>query len=280
VSERKPEKGDSLGDRMKRYEVAARTSLSPRMPAIVRVDGKAFHTYTRGCARPFDRNLMDAMDSVAVRLCEQVQGAQMAYVQSDEVSILLHDYKRFASSAWFDKQVQKMASVAASLASSRMTRESVEVFGEVRECAFDARAFVLPESEVANYFIWRQQDATRNSIQMLARSLYSHRECHLKTCSDLQEMAHAKGANWNDLPTAQKRGRCVVRHPDGRWYVDVDPPIFTAARDYIERHLAIEPETVATPPPAAGAGDVCGECGCVGGVNYNCPACSGAGARK
>lgn len=233
--------GDSLGDRMKRYEVAARTSLPPRMPAIVRVDGKAFHSYTRGCERPFDGALMDAMDSVALRLCEQIQGAQLAYVQSDEVSVLVHNYKRFASDAWFDNQVQKMTSVAASLAAARMTALSPTVFREMREAAFDARAFVLPEAEVANYFVWRQQDATRNSIQMLARSLYSHRECHLKTCSDLQEMTHAKGANWNDLPVAHRRGRCVVR-VDGAWRVDQTPPIFTSDRAYIERLLAVEPE--------------------------------------
>jgi tRNA(His) guanylyltransferase len=251
---------DSLGDRMKRYEVAARSSLPPRMPAILRVDGKAFHSYTRGLRRPFDPIFMRAMDDVAKRLCEEIQGAQLAYVQSDEVSVLVHNYKRHATTAWFDNQVQKMVSVAAAVATSTMVMKSMEVFGRFKECAFDARVFVLPESEVCNYFIWRMQDSSRNSIQMLARSLYSHKECHNKNTSELQEMTFQKGENWNDLPIGQRRGRVVKRLgepytlklPNGvkmvgrglveSWQVDAEPPIFTADRGYIEQHLAIEDE--------------------------------------
>ena len=130
---------DSLGDRMKRYETATRTSLVPRMPAIVRVDGKAFHSYTRGLAKPFDVLFMRAMNDVARKLCEEIQGAQLAYVQSDEVSVLVHSYKRFASTPWFDNQVQKMVSVAAAVATSQMVMNSQNVFGHLKECAFDAR---------------------------------------------------------------------------------------------------------------------------------------------
>lgn len=96
---------DSLGDRMKGYEQAARVRLPMRMPVILRIDGRAFHTYTRDCDKPFDTKLMAAMDDVALRLCEEVQGAQIAYVQSDEISILVHNYKRLQSQAWFDNQV-------------------------------------------------------------------------------------------------------------------------------------------------------------------------------
>ena len=251
---------DSLGDRMKRYEIAARTSLPPRMPVILRVDGKAFHSYTRGLRRPFDVAFMRAMDAVALKLCEEIQGAQLAYVQSDEVSVLVHSYKRHATSAWFDSQVQKMVSVAGATASSKMVMESLKIFGHHKECAFDARVFVLPESEVCNYFLWRQNDAVRNSIQMLARSLYSHKECHNKNTSELQEMTFQKGKNWNDLPIGQRRGRVVKRLgepyslklPNGAmavgrglvesWQVDAEPPIFTADRGYIEQHLPVEEE--------------------------------------
>lgn len=241
---------DSLGDRMKGYEIAARTALPRRMPVIMRVDGKAFHTYTRGLARPFDAALTNAMDLVAIALCSEIQGAQLAYIQSDEISILIHGYKRFASASWFDNEVQKMTSVAGSIAGATMTAASPSIFaGTVKLAYFDARVAIYPEAEVCNYFVWRQQDAVRNSIQMSAQALYSQRQLHGKPCSELQDMIHAKGQNWNDLPTRQKRGRCVTREvyeekgaTRSRWIVDNEIPTFTADREYIDRFLALEPE--------------------------------------
>lgn len=233
---------DTLGDRMKGYEKAARIDLPRRMPVIIRVDGKAFHTYTRHCDRPFDARLAAVMQDTALRLCDEIQGAQLAYLQSDEISILVHGYKRHASQPWFQNAVQKMVSVAAGIASATFTAHSTRIWGEVRPAVFDARAFVVPENDVCNYFLWRQQDATRNSIQMLARSLYSHKECHLKNTSQLQEMCWQKGRNWNDLETMWRRGSCVVRRQrEGdahqHWDVDLDPPIFSRDRAYIERLL-------------------------------------------
>jgi tRNA(His) guanylyltransferase len=240
---------DSLGDRMKGYELATRACLPRRLPVIVRVDGKAFHTYTRNLASPFDHAFIDAMDRVAVRLCENMDGAAVAYVQSDEISILMHGYRRHESQPWFDNEIQKIVSVSASLAAGAMTQLSAGLFGDIRPAAFDARAFVLPEAEVCNYFVWRQQDATRNSIQMLGRSLYSHRECNGKNTSELQEMCFQRGHNWNDLAVHLRRGRCVVRETyqkdevtRSRWVADREPPIFTKDRSYIERHLAHRPD--------------------------------------
>jgi hypothetical protein len=139
----------------------------------------------------------------------------------------------------------------------------------MKRAAFDARVFPLPEFEVCNYFIWRQQDWTRNSVQMMARSLFSHKECHKKNNSQLQEMIHQAGKNWNDLDIHLKRGQCIVKEtyevdpgatyqldpgesiPKGfikpgetvtrsRWAVDNNIPIFTQDRDYIDKHLARE----------------------------------------
>jgi tRNA(His) 5'-end guanylyltransferase len=245
------ERGDALGDRMKGYEVAARTSLPRRLPVVVRVDGKAFHTYTRGLKRPFDQGFVDAMDRVALTLCWELEGATLAYVQSDEVSILLHNYRRLKTQPWFDNQVQKTVSVAASIAAATMTAASHNVFGQgaVHPAYFDARIFVLPEAEVANYFLWRQRDASRNSVQMLARSLYSHAECDEKDNAALQEMCFQRGKNWNDLPAHLRRGRCIVRVGEAegdalrsRWTVERTIPLFSHDRDYIERHLVVDEE--------------------------------------
>jgi len=241
---------DSLAERTKEYERAAKYVLPRRLPVILRVDGKAFHTATKECARPFDEAFVGIMNAAAVHLCEEAQGAVFAFVQSDELSVLLHNYKRLNSDAWFDNEVQKLVSIAASTVAGFVSAAWKRV-------AFDARAFVLPENEVVNYFVWRQQDATRNSIQMATRALYSHAECNNRTTSEMHEMLHAKAVNWNDYPIGWKRGRVVVRTrsssivttPDGReveverspWTV-VEPPIFTQDRAFIERHLATEAE--------------------------------------
>ena len=235
---------DSLGDRMKGYESAYRMVMPRRLPIILRLDGRAFHTWTRDLDRPFSKLFCDAMDKVARTVCEDAQGASIAYVQSDEISILLHNYRSLESSPWFDNQIQKIVSVVASIASTTMTVESPSLFGSIKGSSFDCRTFVLPEAEVCNYFLWRQQDASRNSIQMLAQSLYPQSELHQKNTSVLQEMTFQKGHNWNDLPTSQRRGRCLQRvayDVDGvirnRWEVDSEIPIFSQDRDYIEKHL-------------------------------------------
>jgi tRNA(His) 5'-end guanylyltransferase len=239
---------DALGNRMKGYEAASRVTLPLRLPLIVRVDGRSFHNFTRGMARPFDAGLVRAMNEAARRLCEDIQGARMAYVQSDEISVLVHNYARLETSAWFDNGLQKIVSVAASIASASVTLDSMWLFDKVKHAHFDGRAFVLPEAEVTNYFLWRQNDAARNSIQMLAQSLYSHKELHGKGQAELHEMCFQKGHNWNDLPTQLRRGRCVVREeylddggPRHRWVVDNEIPIWKAeGREYVERFLAVE----------------------------------------
>lgn len=262
-----------MGDRMKGYEVASRAVLPGRLPVIIRVDGKAFHTYTRGTERPFDKKLGDVMIDTAKKLCESIQGAQLAYTQSDEISILVHGYKKFDSQPWFDNQIQKMVSVAAGIASSHFSINSWKVWNNIsnptghniiKPAVFDARAFVVPEADVCNYFLWRQQDATRNSVQMLARSLYSHKVLENCNCNELKDLCAAKGHDWFNLEPRWQRGVCVKREPVtpycsgggcvegcqhspsgdrlGTWRVDYDIPVFSQDRDYVNRHLALEEE--------------------------------------
>lgn len=230
-----------IGARMKEnYENPYFLKLPMRIPIIIRVDGKAFHSFTRGMGKPFDPHFELAMERAARRLCEEIMGAQIAYVQSDEISILVHNYKRLVSQGWLGNELQKIVSISAGIASSFMSL----TYG--RTAVFDSRVFVIPEAEVCNYFIWRQQDATRNSILGVAQSLYSHKELQGRKGDELQEMIFQKGYNWNDWPVHQKRGRCVRRvvDPDyenrSEWSVDRNIPIFTQDRAYIEQFLETE----------------------------------------
>lgn len=224
----------SLGERMKcYYEEAYKITLPWRMPVVLRFDGRAFHTFTRGMDKPFDDDFIQAMVAVSLELCGQVMGCALAYVQSDEISLLLHNYRRIESQAWFANELQKCISVSAGMASSVMSLQ----FGH--PAVFDARAFVLPEAEVCNYFIWRQQDATRNSVQGYAQSLYSPKQLRGKNKAAMMDMMMDKGMNWNDLPVHKKRG-LAIRRDDSGWEVDLEPPIFTQDRGYIEDLLRVD----------------------------------------
>jgi tRNA(His) 5'-end guanylyltransferase len=160
----------SLGDRMKSFEDVWRFSLTPRMPLIIRVDGRAFHTLTKQMhfKKPYDILFMNAMVAAGRDLFEDIQGVKLVYIQSDEISVFANDYEKLETQAWFDKNLQKIVSVSASVATrgfNRYCRKGIiKPFG-VEEGTFDSRAFVLPKEEVCNYLIWRQKDATRNSIQ-------------------------------------------------------------------------------------------------------------------
>jgi len=225
-------KRDDLGNRMKTfYEEIPKTKLMRRMPVVIRIDGKAFHTFARGFKRPFDDVLIKTMQETAKYLCENIQGCSLAYTQSDEISLLLIDYQRFETSAWFDYEIQKMCSISASMATMAFNNIFRDMVGELhikgtleeeyscilykvaqKGAMFDSRVFNIPREEVTNYFYWRQLDASRNSIQMVGQANFSHRELQHKSCNDIQDMLMTqKGINWNDFSTYQKRGSCVIK---------------------------------------------------------------------
>ncbi len=251
-------KNDALGDRMKEfYEDRTRIKLPRRTYTIIRIDGKAFHTYTKGLTRPFDEGLIEDMNATTAYLCKNIQGAKFGYVQSDEISLVLTDFDDLGTHAWFDNNLQKMVSVAASMATSefnrlrmmRMMRNS-QIFLEpehikaMRMAEFDARAFQIPFiDEVENYFIWRQQDAVRNSISSVAQSLYSTKELHGVKTDGMQELIFQKGINWNDYDFRLKRGAVIGKvevtatNDNGtftrnKWQV-VETPTFTKDRFFI-----------------------------------------------
>ena len=206
-------KRDALGDRLKSsYENRTRILLPRRTYTVIRIDGKSFHSYTRGCRRPFDENLMADMDSTAATLCDQIAGARLAYVQSDEISLLLTDFASPQSEAWFDGNIQKITSISASIATAHFNKVR-GARGINKIALFDSRVFTIPDSmEVENYFVWRQQDATRNSISMTAQAHIPHKDLQGKGCDEMQEMLFQRaGVNRNDMPAGFKRGRCAVR---------------------------------------------------------------------
>lgn len=198
---------ESLGARMKSYEAVTRSVLLPHSYTILRVDGRAFHGYLRGAAKPFDETFVRDMQTVAAALCREIAGTRFAYGQSDEISLLLTDLEPQAQ-PWFGGVVQKMASVAASAATIALAHAR----GTAGRPQFDARVFTLPHAgEVANYFIWRQRDAVRNSVSMAAQAKFSSSELHRKNGNQMQEMLWAfHGVNWNDYPEYLKRGWVVV----------------------------------------------------------------------
>lgn len=265
---------DELGERMKsNYEDRTRIYLPRRTYTVIRLDGKAFHTFTRGFKRPYDLDLMNMMDQTAIELCESIQGVKMAFVQSDEITLILTDFETIHTDAWFDGNIQKMASISASIATAAFNQKITDLWitrvgegnhaevkeklfskgtGNIKRAIFDSRVFSISDvNEVVNNLIWRQQDATRNSISMAAQALYSHKELNQKNSSELQEMIFQKGTNWNDYPVGFKRGRMILKEKSEmveikfsssemvertRWGV-FEPPIFTQDKGYILTRL-------------------------------------------
>jgi len=223
---------DDLGDRMKgNYEDRTRYLLPRRTYTIIRLDGKAFHTYTRGLKKPFDKGLYEDMDNAIISMLPEIQGSVFAYTQSDEISILLTDFAKTSTSAWFDGNLQKMCSVASSIITAefnkrrmyRFSKEHADMEGRsqlwgsdvltLEPAYFDARVFTIPDrTEVMNYFLWRNQDCARNSVSMVAQHNFSHRELQGKSTSNLHEMLHQKGINWaTDFTDGEKNGRLIVK---------------------------------------------------------------------
>jgi tRNA(His) 5'-end guanylyltransferase len=245
---------DQFGNRMKDYENTFRTTIPNRLPVILRLDGCHFSKYTKGLVRPFDDKLISAMNDTAIYLCKNIQGAQMAYIQSDEISILINNYKEINTQPWHKNNAIKMCSVASGLASSYFSSISDKIFGNIKLASFDCRAFVVPKEEVNNVFLWRQQDNTRNSIQSLARSLFSQKQCHLKNTSELKKMCAEKGNDWDTLSNHYKYGRCALKIFQSKlalnhhtkqeemcvrseWIIDNNIPIFSKDTNYINKYV-------------------------------------------
>ena len=271
-----------LANRMKEYEKRNQYYLQKRTPVAIRVDGRSFHTFTRGFKRPFDYIFMKSMQETAKYMCENMGNAKFAYVQSDEITIILTDYDTLETDCWFNYRTDKLCSISASMATMafnkyfeenvtnevleyKMVPHCVEIQQEIKEyhntliaaldkgAMFDARCFNIPKEEVTNLIYWRQLDASRNSIQMVGQANFSHNELQNKSCNDIQDMLMLqKNVNWNDFPTYQKRGSCVVKSDEketitednigtkmtirSKWIIDKEMPILKGKdRAYIDK---------------------------------------------
>jgi tRNA(His) 5'-end guanylyltransferase len=243
---------DNLGTRMKEYyEAIPKHRLMRRTPVAIRIDGKAFHTFTRGFAKPFDEVLGNAMVRTMEYLCKNIQGCVFGYTQSDEITLLLIDYQTFETDAWFDYEVQKICSIAASMATMAFNKyfeaemnvfkaghtifdtnewaypEAGALYGAYmlsvsKGAMFDARCFNIPKEEACNLVYWRQLDAARNSVQMVGQANFSHNELQCLSCNMIQDKLFAeRGINWSDFETRWKRGVAWTKETGIDWNMPI-----------------------------------------------------------
>lgn len=198
---------DDLGDRMKEYEARFTGRLMPLLPIMARIDGRSFHTYTKKMDRPFDDGFVNLMRLVTRFLVEETR-AKVGYTQSDEITLCFYSPSA-QSQVFFDGKVQKLCSVLASMATAVFNSHVGDYVAcvPIKHAYFDCRVWQVPTlCEAANVFVWRELDATRNSLEMLARAHFSHKQLQGKNQATMHDMLHTIGVNWNDLPAAYKRG--------------------------------------------------------------------------
>ncbi len=268
---------DNMGNRLKAYENCYRFYLPRRLPVIVRLDMRAGHSFTKGFARPYDKVFASTMWETAKKLCENISGVRFAYTQSDEISLVFIDYENINTEPWFGNNLQKIVSISASMATLYFNKafealvapefDYIEQNRELRKiqiahlealdrrmATFDSRAFALPREEVYSCLLWRQLDCKRNSIQLLGQANFSHSQLQYKNSDEIQEMLwQEKGINWVNEPQWFKNGVAIYKKPtivtstlpDGKvveternkWYVDMETPVFTTDKNYIEKHI-------------------------------------------
>jgi len=267
-----------LAERMKKYERTTEEALVHRMPAILRVDGRAFHTFTKGFDKPFDKILMKCMEAAALALCEDISSAKIAYGQSDEISVLLVDYDNFNTMQWFDGNVAKICSIAASAATNAFnkcldkfsnefaaksflgSRDNEEdpdnemagfLSGKMFKAMFDARVFSIPKEDVMNYFLWRRQDAVRNSVASVAQANFSAKTLHGVNIFGMKKMLLEKGIDWDTMPCREKEGFYYIKEKfmDGeversRWTLLEKSPTPSWAKSYLHKTIDLQLEKV------------------------------------
>ena len=250
---------DALGQRMKIYEGVTKGHLMRRTPVAIRLDGRAFHTFTKGFKRPFDDIFAVSMEQTMQYLCENISGCVLGYHQSDEITLILCDYQTLETQPWFDNEILKICSISASMATMAFNKfftQNVEKFicdagdgfspymdtlwkAKNKGAMFDSRCFNIPKEEVTNLLYWRQIDAVRNSILSFGQYYYSQKELQNKTCADIKEMLlETEGFVYDEIvPIRVQRGTCCIKK-NGKWEVDYEIPMFLGdGREYVEKRI-------------------------------------------
>lgn len=264
-----------LAIRMKEYESRNQYYLQKKTPVILRLDMKCGHTFTKGFQKPFDYSFMQAMQETALQLCKNIEGVVFSYQQSDEITLVLQDYKTLETGAWFNYRIDKLCSIAASMATLYFNRIFDQLYLEElgywgfddglpdyvlahdmarkKGAMFDCRCFNIPKDEITNLIYWRQLDAIRNSIQMIGQANFSHKTLQGKSCNDIKEMLlQKKKIDWSDFSPSEKQGTCCIKikdqdprfdikdgaYPRSKWIIDLGIPIFKGeGRQYIENKI-------------------------------------------
>lgn len=267
-----------MATRFKGYEEVSEQILPARLPVIIRLDGNSFSRLTKvtGLQKPFDPRFVEAMDAAATAVLEYCSGAVLAYCQSDEISILLLNDMSVGTEPFLGNRTQKIVSLCAAKASVAFNRvmhgHDIET-----EAVFDGRVFVVPPSEVVNYFLWRQKDAYRNCIHGYAyhgladkfgRKMAQKKLHGVSTSGRVDILSQELDVKEGDIPTEFQRGRCISRKtyevpisevmppekfkelvesgkiddPDkmvtrSEWEVDREVPKFNEDREYLEKFL-------------------------------------------
>lgn len=226
-------KYDDLSIRMKEYEKVSQMNLTRRMPVIIRLDGKAFHTFTNGFKKPFDEIFWNSMRETTVYLCENIQNCVLGYCQSDEITLVLVDYYNLNTDVAFKNNVQKLCSITASMCARKFNyyfRENLhfcelinnheyeyykKLTNKVGRADFDSRCFNVPREDVTNCLLWRQKDCYKNSISSIAQTLFSHKELNNKSSKERLQMCIDKEFDWENLNDMYKLGTFVMKDEEG-----------------------------------------------------------------
>lgn len=237
-------RADMLGNRMKMYENSFKTVLPENFPIIVRIDGSHFSTYTKGLVKPFDEVLIEAFWETCKYLGANIAGAKYIYHQSDEISILIRNDDSKVTQPWFKNNLQKLVSLTASLATAKFNEVVRAKYPEKELATFDSRVFIVPENEVINYFIWRQQDAIRNSVSMVAQSRFSHQSLQgLNQIKMKNRLLDEIGLDYDkDIAIHHQRGASLERVMDkeslrSSWTVNKTMKILTEDREDIRKYV-------------------------------------------
>ena len=257
---------ETLSEKMKRLEGESEIKLKSKTPVIIRLDGKAFHTFTKDLDKPFDVDLSNIMQYTAMKLAEEIQNVKFIYSQSDEISMLLTDWDNPNTDTWYGYRVQKMTSVSASIATLAFSQkvrnltseywarmmardipwEEEQVYNRKYDiwkskkfiALFDSRAFNLDINEVSNYFLYRYKDAKRNSVQALAQSIFTQSQLEGKNIEEMIQMVNENsGIDYNTLSDLQKTGFAIYKDDNGKWKLDLEVPDIYENRDYIEKWI-------------------------------------------